>query len=366
MAKVAREHAEKISSPDNISVGDFQQESFCEVSLNIHYRTDFWFDSINDPKINSCPGPCQVNSATSAAFRTVVRKGLTVAENSPLYANYDVNWILSKWPGTELNGKRLDIDPQSTKILIGPNVLEGDNDNFADRRREFSYVYHLAPAQWVADAWLSRGWHKTIGFCPSPVDTRRWSPNAVPNFNTSRVKRAFGPSKSPYQEAKCIFYKKRICSSDCSKGRDFLAEAHPDLVGKAESWLKDLGIHCQVFSYHGYQNEDLRAAAAQADFALIVDGTETQGYAVQSIMSMDVPVFLVGNSVAHVHLMAPYFDRQRSGAFATLQTKDSDVLAHFLGRLPAFRPREVMVERVGFEAAVECVHRALCRLKAMA
>ena len=342
----------KIANEDSTASG----KRLCTVNLNIVYLKDLWFDVQSDPHFNSCRGPCQAASYTTAALRSTPSEGLNFSENSPNFEDFDVNWILNGWPGDAMNGIKLEISPGKTRILIGPNVLEGDNDNFPDRRHTFPYVYHLAPSEWVADAWKSRGWLRTLGFCPSPVDTQRWSlQQADTQTNFTGSKRAFGPGNSPYVEAKCILYIKRI-------GKDQAFLAHPDLLVKAEDWLRELGLQCQIFTYGSYSNKDLQSAAVSADFAVIVDGTETQGYALQSIMAADVPVFLIGNNLGHVYQMAPYFDKVRSGAFATLQTDSSLVLKHFLARLPEFRPREVMIERVGFNASVSCIHRILCEL----
>lgn len=322
---------------------------FCNLSLNLIYDKNNFMDSVMASVTSSCRGPCQVNSAISAAFKSNYVKGVVYEENSVKFSDFDINWVFSYWPKSIVNGFELNFDYTQTKVLLGPNVLEGDNDNFPEMRSIFKDVYHIAPSEWVADSWRTRGWHKTIGFCPSPVNTDKWFPSEF------KIKRNFGENATPYHEAKCILYVKRLGEAyEC---------AHPDLYEKAKTWLNSLNIKCEEFFYDAYDNGKLYQVGRESDFALVIDGTETQGYALQSIMSMDVPIFLMINSVGQLNLVAPFFDKTFSGSFATKQTSNNDVFKMFLTKLTFFQSRRIMIESVSYNASIQCIIKLLCNLK---
>jgi hypothetical protein len=58
-----------------------------------------------------------------------------------------------------------------------------------------------------------------------------------------------------------------------------------------------------------YTQEDFARAICPADFVIISDSTETQGYAESEIMSLDVPLFFVDSGLDEnrVAMTVPYF-----------------------------------------------------------
>eukprot|EP00906_Rhabdomonas_costata_P036518 RCo051221 len=109
-----------------------------------------------------------------------------------------------------------------------------------------------------------------------------------------------------------------------------------------------------------YTPEELRTAAHRADFAVIVDNAETQGYALQQLMLMDLPLLVVVLSERQLRYVVPYFDH-RCGSVATA-TSGVAAVKDFLDRLPSFRPREAMLEMVSPQASVGCFVRRFCGL----
>lgn len=340
----------QIENTDEVQIeGTSKDGRKCDLSVNFIYAKEYYMESASASITSSCRGPCQVNSAIPHAFELENVKGVRYAENSANFSDFDINWLFGNIPNTNVNGFELNFNYTQTKVLLGPNVLEGDNDNFAEKREIWKEVYHIAPSEWVADSWKSRGWHNTLGYCPTPVNTDKWSPSEY------KIKRNFGEMAAPYHDAKCILYLKRI--------GDTLETAHPILYEKAKNWLNSLNIKCEELIYDAYDNDKLYRLGQESDFALIIDGTETQGYALLSIMSMDIPIFLMLNSIGQMNLVAPYFDKKISGSFATKQTADNENLKIFLKNLIFFQPRKIMLEKVSYKASVLCLTNFLCDLK---
>jgi hypothetical protein len=77
--------------------------------------------------------------------------------------------------------------------------------------------------------------------------------------------------------AKCVFYHKSIAPTVV------IARNATQLV------LDSLGIHCKVMEYGQYSMDMFRDMICAADFVVLSDSTETQGYAESEIMALDVP-----------------------------------------------------------------------------
>lgn len=302
------------------------RSSLCQLRLNILLGGNVQ----NVPSsfcVDSRRGPDQARENLVATLVQSQDRFNKLAFGSTLFGEFDVNWFLdpSQYPGQMSSSKFV--------AVFGPNFLAGDEENQNPAR--FPDVFHVAPSRWAAEAWLQRGWKRVIGFVPTPVNASCWK----------RTKK-----KDPNH---CVYYEKRVGE------RDF--EASDCQVKKAKEWMERTGFKCERFVYGSYTIEDFRNALETASFGLVVDGTETQGYAIQQMMMMNVPLFFLLRSANQFHKVAPYAD-QTVGSWGTCDSPLKD-FQNFLSIRSWLTPRTYAVQTVGAKAVMDKLEHVFCELK---
>jgi len=146
-----------------------------------------------------------------------------------------------------------------TPLLLGPNlfVLPTDNPNLCKMFDNF-----VVPTQWVKNLYegfdLMKG--KNIHVWPVGIDTEEWKP--VPREDS---------------ELDCVVYHKNRSEQD---------------LAIVEAICKKFKLNYKVFKYGSYEEHELKGAAEQARFAILVTGTESQGIAYMQILSTDTPCYV--------------------------------------------------------------------------
>ena len=109
-----------------------------------------------------------------------------------------------------------------------------------------------------------------------------------------------------------------------------------------------------VFEYGKYNNRDLIEAAKSYKFGIIINGTETQGFAIQEIMACNLPL-LVWNKTVN------YFNNlELSGTSVTVWDKHCGELvynfeqlekkySYFVSNLKNYNPARLILEKLTFE-----------------
>ena len=123
-----------------------------------------------------------------------------------------------------------------------------------------------------------------------------------------------------------------------------------DIVLNYLSRITDLSV--SVFQYGSYNEQEFVAAIRSSQFAIIFDGGETQGFALQEMMSMDLPLFV------YQFISTPYFSPLCGHIFITefpspKQQSDKaleDAIQVFLSDIDEkkFSPREYIAEYLSF------------------
>lgn len=183
----------------------------------------------------------------------------------------------------------------------------------------------LVPSQWVKDLAVSK-----FGFPENKIKT--W-PVGIKLSNLNR--------NVKYD---CLIYSKRRSNEELLKVIDFIE-------GKKLTY--------NILSYGSYSESDLELLSSQSRFCFLLNGTESQGIAVQEIMSNNVP-FLVwdvthwndqGTEWSVPATSVPYWHEQCGERFFD-SSQMGETFERFYSKIGEYNPRNFVEENLSYTASV--------------
>ena len=222
--------------------------------------------------------------------------------------------------------KKLKLDYNS--CLIGPQIWPYERPAFDLVKDIHDYKKLISPSQWNKD-WYMKRWYvpeNKIGVWPVGIE--------IPD-NTRDVK---------YD---CLLYYKRRSAEELEVVKKF---------------LKKKKLTYKILQYGNYNEEQFLELANQAKFCFLLNGTESQGIAVQQIMSLGVPLFVwdvdtwndMGDAWSCPASSVPYWD-ERCGEKFYKKTMLSRTFTKFNKKLKegGYDPKSYVKENLSFERSVE-------------
>ncbi len=115
------------------------------------------------------------------------------------------------------------------------------------------------------------------------------------------------------------------------------------------------GTHGPVLRYYCYTHEELKEAAQNSQFCIMIDKSETQGLAALEIMATNCPLFVLDYKQFHTN------GKTFQGATSVCSWKEgvcgmkssweklSEDFPKFIENLPNYRPREFVENNYTFE-----------------
>ncbi|KAL9641974.1 hypothetical protein ABK040_004031 [Willaertia magna] len=222
------------------------------------------------------------------------------------------------------------------KLFIGPCIAPYMiRDDYLVLNDRLTYI---AASPWVkySDYSLTVPGLK-IMVHPTTIHTTIWSPRfdelLLSNSNIKKTRNEI------------LFYNKY-----CKYNADVVEKKLRDVLSKEQDFKK---ITIRTIEYGKYtENEFWKILREDIQFALICAGTETQGIAIEEIMSMNIPVFAiweVDEPSPYTLTVVPYFEEGVSG----MVSKPEDIsikLPVFLRKAMRgeFKPREMIVSNTLF------------------
>jgi hypothetical protein len=154
--------------------------------------------------------------------------------------------------------------PHNVKVLFGPHFFifpEAPLIGSREQSLETRCAYNVLSA-WnkVVFHEFSNDFIMPIIQCPFGVDVDYFKPVELP------------------KTLDCILYVKRRSS---------------DLLLNVLNHVSRLGLSLKIFIYGSYFEEDFRSALASTKFMIVLDAHESQGFALQEAMSMNVPLLVL-------------------------------------------------------------------------
>jgi hypothetical protein len=142
----------------------------------------------------------------------------------------------------------------------------------------------------------------------------------------------------------CLIYSKRRSDEELFKVIDF---------------IESKKLTYNIISYGNYSESDLELLASQSRFCFLLNGTESQGIAVQEIMSNNVPFFVwdlsswndQGPEWSVPATSVPYWSEQCGEKFYEL-SQIEETFEKFYGRIQEYTPRNFVENNLSYKKSV--------------
>jgi hypothetical protein len=247
--------------------------------------------------------------------------GVPYAINDNVYHN---NFLIQYNATAKKKHDRL--NPET--CLIGPQLWPFEQVGRFLVQDIASYKKIIAPSQWNKDFYKTK-WYlpdEKVGVWPVGIEI----PNNVRNIMYD-----------------CLLYYKR---------------RSPEELEIVENFLKKKKLTYKILQYGNYTEEEFLALANQANFCFLLNGTESQGIAVQQIMSLGVPLFVwdvetwddMGIQWSVPASSVPYWDK-RCGEKFYKKTMLSRTFTKFNKKLKegGYDPKSYVKENLSLERSAE-------------
>jgi hypothetical protein len=124
--------------------------------------------------------------------------------------------------------------------------------------------------------------------------------------------------------------------------------------------LKQYNQTFDIIEYGNYSEIDFISKVSKSKYVFMLDSCESQGIAIQEIMSMNVPMFVWdveywedrGEEYKTKSSSIPYWD-ERCGAFETNKDNIENSFVYFLNKFGFFNPRSYILENLTLENQVK-------------
>ena len=210
--------------------------------------------------------------------------------------------------------------------IIGPQVWMFDGyGQFLIENQNF-YKKIIAPSEWVKNKFITK--------FNLPEDKLSVWPVGIEEFNNIR--------EVNYD---CLIYFKRRDQSEL------------DVVKK---FLVSNGLSYRMVEYGTYGEDGFKQLVNSAKFCFLINGTESQGIAVQEIMSMGVPIIAwdikewldQGEAYRVPATSIPYWDERCGEVFFNIE--DLEVtFSKFYATLDKYDPKAFIKDNLSFECSVK-------------
>ena len=210
--------------------------------INLFYEEAYWGSA------QTLSGPKKVIDNLKASLD---QENIPYAINEEKYKN---NFLVQYDYTGHLKHSKLTLET----CVIGPQIWSFDEHVNTLRENPHYYKTIVTPSQWVKDLYVNK--------CGFPEDKVSVWPVGITLPEYERKK-----------EYGCLVYYKRRDQEELSKVRELLSDRH---------------IPYNVMEYGQYSQNALEILAPESDFCFVLNGTESQGIAIQEIMSYNTPMLV--------------------------------------------------------------------------
>ena len=210
--------------------------------------------------------------------------------------------------------------------IIGPQVWMFDGYGQFLIENQNYYKKIIAPSEWVKNKFITK--------FNLPEDKLAVWPVGIEEFNNIR---------EPNYD--CLIYFKRRDQSELDAVKKFLVSN---------------GLSYRMVEYGTYGEDGFKQLVNSAKFCFLINGTESQGIAVQEIMSMGVPIIAwdikewldQGEAYRVPATSIPYWDERCGEVFFNID--DLEVtFSKFYATLDEYEPKAFIKENLSFECSVK-------------
>ena len=210
--------------------------------------------------------------------------------------------------------------------IIGPQVwlFDGYGQFLIENQNYYKKI--IAPSQWVKDKFINK-----FNLPENKISV--W-PVGIETFNNER--------DITYD---CLIYFKRREQKELNVVKQFLDKKN---------------LTYKMVEYGGYGEDGFKNLVNQAKFCFLINGTESQGIAVQEIMSMGVPIIAwdikewldQGEAYRVPATSIPYWDDKCGEVFFNIDELDV-TFSKFYATLDEYDPKAFIKDNLSFECSVK-------------
>lgn len=203
--------------------------------------------------------------------------------------------------------------------IIGPNVCTLPTDNKVVMEQKYKKI--LVPSEWVKSLYLKWISEEKIEVWPVGVDTER-----------------FLDTKNEEKNIDCLIYFKRRNEEDLNFVTNF---------------LQNLKCNFHVVKYGEYNEESFIKMIKKSKSAFVIDNCESQGLAIQEMMSCNLPLFVWdvetwndrGEENKVPATSVPYWS-EKCGEIAFNKEEIENKFSDFINNLDRYNPREYILDNL--------------------
>lgn len=209
--------------------------------------------------------------------------------------------------------------------VIGPQIWMFDGHVNELKENPHYYKSIIAPSQWVKDLYVSKFGYPEEKISVWPVGIE------LPDIERS-------------DEYDCLVYFKRRSSEE---------------LEKVVSFLESRELSYNILQYGSYTPEQVYELATKSKFCFLLNGTESQGIAVQEIMACDTPMFVwdvtewtdQGDQWRVPATSVPFWS---SDCGERVFDSDFDeTFDNFYSRIEEYNPRKYVEDNLSYKASVK-------------
>ena len=278
--------------------------------INLYYSEAYWGHSA------TMNGPHKV---VDNLIKSLDQEKIDYAINEE---KYEHNFLV-QYDATA-HKKHSEIEQDTT--IIGPQVwlFDGYGQFLIENQNYYKKI--IAPSEWVKNKFITK--------FNLPEDKLAVWPVGIEEFNNIR---------EPNYD--CLIYFKRRDQSELDAVKKFLVNN---------------GLSYRMVEYGTYGEDGFKQLVNSAKFCFLINGTESQGIAVQEIMSMGVPIIAwdikewldQGEAYRVPATSIPYWDERCGEVFFNID--DLEVtFSKFYATLDQYDPKAFIKDNLSFECSVK-------------
>ena len=235
---------------------------------------------------------------------------------------YEHNFLLQYNDIAHEKHSKIELDT----CIIGPQVWLFDTyGQFLIEHQDY-YKKMIAPSQWVKDKFINK-----FNLPENKISV--W-PVGIETFNNQR--------NITYD---CLIYFKRRKQKELDAVKQFLDSKN---------------LTYKMVEYGGYGEDGFKDLVNQAKFCFLINGTESQGIAVQEIMSMGVPIIAwdikewldQGEAYRVPATSIPFWDERCGEKFYTIDNLEK-TFDKFYAIINDYNPKAFVKDNLSFEKSVK-------------
>ena len=278
--------------------------------INLYYSEAYWGHSA------TMNGPHKV---VNNLIKSLDQEKIDYAINEE---KYEHNFLVQYDATAHEKHSRIEQDT----TIIGPQVwlFDGYGQFLIENQNYYKKI--IAPSEWVKNKFITK--------FNLPEDKLAVWPVGIEEFNNIR---------EPNYD--CLIYFKRRDQSELDAVKKFLVSN---------------GLSYRMVEYGTYGEDGFKQLVNSAKFCFLINGTESQGIAVQEIMSMGVPIIAwdikewldQGEAYRVPATSIPYWDERCGEVFFNID--DLEVtFSKFYATLDQYDPKAFIKDNLSFECSVK-------------